>query len=266
MKDHFIDIGKNLYTLLINIHKIPTPPPTNHPHISSEDYRKIVTNHVQESKDEYFTSSLFMPVESQRSSSLKYILNDNDQIIQKTDDEYENPDDACSVISKVIVDIYKETLEDHVCTERIRRKQFRDILSINENYEKLQIYCIRSQKRNRGVTAKTQAIQWIIKSSKPAEDKPPMITAQTVSKLIKGAVRIKRLLELSNNNYNILDTFSDLKVEFFTTTSMNVVNYERWLKLVETNSIISFDEGKILYEAHKTSSKKRRSEQLKNSG
>ena len=55
-----------------------------------------------------------------------------------------------------------------------------------------------------------------------------------VSKLIKGAVRIKRLLEISNNDYNILDTFLDLKIEFFTTTSMSAINYERWLKLVQS--------------------------------
>ena len=47
-----------------------------------------------------------------------------------------------------------------------------------------------------------------------------------VSKLIKGAVRIKRLLEISNNDYNILDTFPDLKIEFFITTSMSAINYE----------------------------------------
>ena len=266
IKNHITDIGKSLHILLINIHKIPILPPTNHLHMSPEDYRKIVTNLIQEDKNEYFTSSeIFTSVKNQKSqrSSLNFILNDNNQIIQKIDDEYEDPNVACTVISKVIVDIYKETLEDHVFTERIRRKQFRDILSINENYEKLQIYCMCSKERKKGVTAKSQAIQWIVKSSKPAKDKPPMITAPTVSKLIKGAVRIKRLLGLSNNNYNILDTFPDLKVEFFTTTSMSVVNYERWLKLVETDNIISFEEGKILYEEHKTSSKTRRLEQLK---
>ena len=266
MKNHITDIGKSLHILLINIHKIPILPPTNHLHMSPEDYRKIVTNLIQEDKNEYFTSSeIFTSVKNQKSqgSSLNFILNDNNQIIQKIDDEYKDPNVACTVISKVIVDIYKETLENHVLTEQIRRKQFRDILSINENYEKLQIYCMRSKERKKGVTAKSQAIQWIVKSSKPAKDKPPMITAPTVSKLIKGAVRIKRLLGLSNNNYNILDTFPDLKVEFFTTTSMSVVNYERWLKLVETDNIISFEEGKILYEEHKTSSKTRRLEQLK---
>jgi len=83
-----------------------------------------------------------------------------------------------------------------------------------------------------------------------------------VSKLIKGAVRIKRLLEISNNDYNILDTFSDLKIEFFTTTSMSAINYERWLKLVQSDKIIFFEEGKILYKKHKASSKKKRIEQF----
>lgn len=147
--------------------------------------------------------------------------------------------------------------------KELDRKQFRD------NYEKLQIYCMHPQIRKKGITAKTQAIRWIVKSSKPAKDEPLMLKASMVSKLIKGAVRIKRLLEISNNNYyNILDTFPDLKIEFFTTTSMSAINYERWLKLVQSDKIISFEEGKILYEEHKASSKKKRMEQfnkLKNS-
>ncbi|CAB4438035.1 unnamed protein product [Rhizophagus irregularis] len=33
-----------------------------------------------------------------------------------------------------------------------------------------------------------------------------------------------------------------------TSPSMNTANYERWLKLVETNNLISVDNGKQLYQ------------------
>jgi hypothetical protein len=301
LKNRVIDIGKSLHILLANLHKIPVPPPTNNPQISPEEYRKIVTNYLLKD-DEYsnciddFTPTetqtsqksslnfilddnnqstnfpnckdIFIPVESQTSqkTSMDFILNNNDQttpITQtKIDYEYVNPDLACSVISSTIVNIYKNILENHVCTEILRRRQFRDILLINDHYEKLQIYCMRSKERTKGITAKSQAIQWIIRSSKPAKNEPPMIKAPRISKLIRGALRIKRLLELSNNNYNILYTFPDLKIDFFITTSMSVVNYERWLRLVESGIIISLEEGKKLYEEHKILSKERKRSEL----
>jgi hypothetical protein len=102
----------------------------------------------------------------------------------------------------------------------------------------------------------------IVRLSKPAKDQAPKIYAQTISKLIKGALRVRRLLELSNNNYNIIDAFPDLQPNFFTATGMSVVNYERWLVLVKTNTIISVKEGEILYNKYKALSKKKRLEGL----
>ena len=80
-------------------------------------------------------------------------------------------------------------------------------------------------------------------------------------------MRIERLLKLSNSNLSILDAIPDLHATFFTKTDMNVINFEIWLKLVETNTVISVAEGKKLYENYKTECKKERLKNLKaNSG
>jgi len=89
-----------------------------------------------------------------------------------------------------------------------------------------------------------------------------ILKKQTLSKLIRGGSRIRRLLEISNNNFNILDAFPDLQPNFFTSTSMNVINFERWLILVKKNIIISAKEGKDLYRKYKDSNKKFRLENL----
>lgn len=57
-------------------------------------------------------------------------------------------------------------------------------------------------------------------------------------------MRIERLLKLSNNNLSILDAIPDLHATFFTKTDMNVINFEIWLKLIETNTVISVAERK----------------------
>ncbi|POG77366.1 hypothetical protein GLOIN_2v1767934 [Rhizophagus irregularis DAOM 181602=DAOM 197198] len=45
---------------------------------------------------------------------------------------------------------------------------------------------------------------------------------------------------------------------------MNTANYECWLKLVETNNLISVDNGILLYQEYKEKPKKQRLEMVKN--
>lgn len=51
----------------------------------------------------------------------------------------------------------------------------------------------KKKKENNG---KTQAIKWIVRSSKPAKDKPPMIKAPMVSKLI-----VSMMIHSSSSNW-----------------------------------------------------------------
>jgi hypothetical protein len=61
----------------------------------------------------------------------------------------------------------------------------------------------------------------------------------------------------------MVDSFPDLQPAFFTATKLNVVNFERWLKLVKTGELISAEEGRKLYNEYKESAKKIRLENLK---
>jgi hypothetical protein len=183
--------------------------------------------------------------------------------LQCTSEEFEfKKQEICSKLARFIIEIYDHSLRNQVVTEMIRRLQFRHLLAILESYEMLQIYCNLSQERKKGITVKSQAIKLIVRHSKPGYDQAPRIYAKTISKLIKGALRIKRLLELAGNNFNVIDAFPDLQVSFFIGTGLNAVNFERWIKLVEKNVVISAKEGRRLYDEYKATAKKMRSKNL----
>jgi len=171
--------------------------------------------------------------------------------------------EACTKLANFIVKMYDDSLKSQVVTEIMRRTQFRYLLSILECYEKLQIYCNLTQDRGKGVTIKTQAIKLIVSQSREGDDnKVPKISTNTISKLIKGAVRVRRLLELAENNFGIIDGFPDLTINFFRGTRLNAVNFERWMKLVEENDLITEEEGRKLYVKYKDLTRETRSKNL----
>ena len=127
----------------------------------------------------------------------------------------------------LIINLYNLSIEEYMSTEIMRRHQFQYYLLILECYEKLQTFCYNNSQRKKSITIKSQAIKMIVDSA------GEILKKQTLSKLIRGGSRIRSLLEISNNNFNILDAFPDLQPNFFTSTSMNVINFERWLILVK---------------------------------
>src|SRR5437868_6671373 len=116
-----------------------------------------------------------------------------------------------NLISIMIIFLYELTM--------MRKSQFQYYLLILECYEKLQTFCYNNSQRKKCITIKSQAIKMIVDSARG------ILKKQTLSKLIRGESRIRRLLEISNNNFNILDAFPDLQPNFFTSTSMNVINF-----------------------------------------
>jgi hypothetical protein len=191
-------------------------------------------------------------------------LDDPVLILQCSPEDFESKkQEACTKLAKFIVDIYDTSLRNQVITEIIRRLQFRCLLTMLEHYELLQVYCNLRQDREKGTTVKSQAMKLVVMHSKPGYGQAPKIHTKTISKLVKGAIRIRRLLELSGNNFNIIDAFPDLQINFFTGTGLNATNFERWLLLVKNNRTISIKEGKSLYHEYKASAKKTRLENLK---
>jgi hypothetical protein len=186
-------------------------------------------------------------------------LNNPGSLLTLSEEEFESQKDlTCAIISNIIIRIYDMSLKDQITSEIIRRRRFRYLILFLTYYEKLEIFCSIHRERGKGSTIKNQAIKMIVKSSKPSQQDTAKIKHTTVTTLLNKATRIKRLLNIALDNYNIFDAFPDLEPEFFSTKKLNVINYERWLKLVETGNLISFDEGSQLYKNYKASAKEER--------
>ncbi|CAB4440049.1 unnamed protein product [Rhizophagus irregularis] len=168
---------------------------------------------------------------------------------------------ACSKLSKNIFDIYETSLEQEVQADYMRRDQFRYCLKILQHFQTLETYFKIYHERNKGQTIKTNVIRSIIKSGGNGHLE---LTGNKLKLIIQRAKRIERLLNLANNNYNIFDAFPDLNITFFSANRMNTYNYEHWLILVQTNNLVSADEGRRLYKEYKEKCKKERYEYLRN--
>lgn len=294
----YITMGKNLYSLLQNINKIPSPPPTNASEINTGNYRSLLIDYLSSIDDvgqfdqnynDIFTTIIDDNHQSSQKSSLNFILNEEEEekqiksnalvttsakeqdlsvqdvisnfdrdpssLLDLPSAEFENKKhEACIYITNIIVIIYEKTLQDHRTTELLRRRQFRYLIMLCDYYEKLEKFCSLCKTRSKGVTIKSQAINMIAAQS--------TIKLSTISSLLIKASRVQRLLQIASNNYNILYSFPDLYPQFFSPTKLSVVNFERWLKLVETNELPPFEEGEKLYNEYKESAKQLRSDKF----
>ena len=272
-----VKMGKSLYLLLQNIHKLPSSPPTRNPNIikKSEKYREILIHHLEKIDDISkfnISSEEFLPINFNDTKEKQLFSTNVDQVpkcinetelLKLSNQDFESKkEEIIKNLANHIILIYNEISNVPVVLDIARRKKYRYFLLILECYHKIEIYCNLYKKRIRGRTIKSQAKKWIINCSKTANESQKLNDAN-LSLIIKGAVRIKRLVEIAQENLAILDAFDDLETKFFTTTFMNVVNFERWLKLVETNTMIFLEEGQSLYEKYKAEVKKERLENLK---
>jgi hypothetical protein len=220
---------------------------------------------------------IFIPVDesstsstpSSSKSSINFIMNDDvenvdpETLIKLPIDDFEKKqNEVCELITNKIINIYEATVKDQVKSELLRRSQFNNLILLLKYYEKLEVFCNLHLMRDKGKTVKTQAIKMIVRSSKPSKDKPPHIKNREMTAVLSQAARIRRLLNLANNDYNIFYAFPDLHPQFFLSKKLNVANYERWLKLVETGVLPSVETGKKLYNECKEEIKKRRLENL----
>ena len=154
-------------------------------------------------------------------------------------------------------------LEQEIQADYMRRDQFCYCLKILEHFQTLETYFKIYHEWNKGQTIKTNVIRSIIKSGK-GHNQHLKLTGSKLKLIIQRAKRMERLLNLANNNYNIFDAFPDFNTTFFSAKRMNTYNYERWLILVQTNNLVSADEGRRLYEEYKEKCKKVRYESLRN--
>lgn len=139
-----------------------------------------------------------------------------------------------------------------------RRKQFRSYIDILSIQRRIEIYCSLYKSRNKGETIKNQTTSKILKYSNNID-----ITAKELKSILRAAKRIESLLKVANDNWSIIDAFSNVKVNFFRST-ISVHDYEIWLKIVETGQVITEGEGKLFYLLKKQQGIKSRKDKLLN--
>src|SRR3989337_2240559 len=126
---NFINMGKDLHILLQNIHKLPTPPPTNNPQYTTKKYQSILVNHLTniENVDKFSLTirEIFIPVDEPSASStspassklsINYIIDDDvegidpETIINLPKDDFKKKqNEVCEFITNKIINIYEVT-------------------------------------------------------------------------------------------------------------------------------------------------------------
>jgi hypothetical protein len=109
----------------------------------------------------------------------------------------------------------------------------------------------------KGQTIKNQV------SNKIVEYSQQKIQHNDLKIIIKAAKRIERLTNLSNGDWRVIDMVPNLDINFFRSTSISVIAFECWLKIVETNQILSEEDCHKIYLKKKDDDNKLRKDNIK---
>ena len=257
-------MAKKLHTLLLYINKIPVQAPIMNPIKFDRDddsyiqflLEKLHTKTREEFESEINNSNYFLQVnelsnyeeEEEEDEQLK---EEEDSIISEVnllllDESFDNvKEKTIKTLVSQLTKVYDNVIKEHVEVEIKRRKNFRSYIDFLRLYRKIEVYCNLYKVRTKGETIKNQTNNKIIEYSSQK------IRQNDITNIIRAARRIEHLINLSNNNYSIVDTFPNLNVGFFKSTSINVVAYECWLKIVESEEMISEEEGQQIYSEKK---------------
>jgi hypothetical protein len=177
------------------------------------------------------------------------------ELLNNEDESYFDlqKEDVIKKLSCQIGKIYDQIIKVHIEEEIKRREVFRSYVNILSIQRRIEIFCSLHKSRNKGETIKNQSTNKIIKYCN--------ITAKELKNILRAAKRIENLLKVANNNWSIIDAFPNIKVNFFRST-INVHDYEIWLKIVETGTRISEGEGKSIHLQKKQQEIKSRNDEL----
>ena len=252
-------MAKNLRILLLNIDKLPDQPFMMNltKFEKGEPYIQFLLNKLSSSTKEEFEAEIEGP---NNSNFLKIDLpninfggeRENLEIISEVDLLKLDPsffdqekEEAIKTLVSQLINIYDKVLKEHVEAEIKRRRNFRNYIDFLSIYRKIEIYCNIYKLRAKGETIKNQTHARIIEYSSEK------IRPNDLSLTLKAAKRVERLVNLTNKNWNIVDMFPNLDVNFFRSISVSVAAYESWLKIVETGEMISEDQGFEIYQEKK---------------
>jgi hypothetical protein len=258
-------LGLLLHQLLLNLNKLPNPAPIMNPlkFEKTDLYIQALLRKLErgvefsEDDDDFL---LNVNVQSQIDDGKNEAIVISEIDLLKNEDEIHfnlRKEEAIKILSCRIGKIYDKILEEYVEEEGKRRQRFRSYVNILEIQRKIETYCCLYKDRNKGETIKNQSTIKILSHN-------PKISAVDLKNILRAARRIESLINVANNNWGIIDAFPNIDVRFFKSTSINVHNYESWLKLVETGKKTSEEEGKVIYQAKKQRENQSRKDELSN--
>jgi len=267
-----LEIGRSLHLLLQNISKLPSPAPTMNPNIfeSADLYNQALLKRLDSiiSQEEFGSRPGFLETipadDSNQKESEAVIMPETDLLKLSEIDFSRCKEETIKLLSLQVGKIYDNFIQSYINCEIQRRSRLRFCVDILLLQKRIEIYCCLFRNRKKGQTVKSQSIKKIVMYSKPTRTSVPKIKTNDITRLLRAARRIERLLSISNNNWLILDAFPNLTVDFFKSTSINVSNYERWIKFVETGELVTEKEGKKLYKKYKYEQDCKREEYLQN--
>jgi len=271
-----LTMAYNLHRLLLNLNKLPSPPPIKDLNVfqSNEWYIADLLRNLEniETDEEFDKFHGFLKVNDIKSSRNSIQNSENIQdlriiseieLLKLSEKEFLNEKElAIKTLVSQIIKLFDKFQEDCIEEDFRRRSKLRCYVDILDLQHKIEIYCNLYKERKKGETLRQQAKKKIMTYSKPDDDSPSKINYVEFTNIIRAARRIKRLLNIVNNNWGIVDAFPNLDVNFFKSTSINVNNYERWLSLVEFNKPITEEEEKKRYQQNKMKEIKQRQENI----
>ncbi|UZO00578.1 uncharacterized protein OCT59_011701 [Rhizophagus irregularis] len=264
-----VKMAKILYVLLANIEKLSDHPPMMNPFEieKQETYIQLLLskllekNTKEEFESEIENNKIFLKIE---------YTNENEDEIDESDviSEVEllklgessfsqiKEETIKTLVSQLVI-VYDKVLQQHIDVEMKRRKSFRDYINFLSIYRKIEIYCNLYKIRIKGQTIKNQV------SNKIVEYSQQKIQHNDLKIIIKAAKRIERLTNLSNGDWRVIDMVPNLDINFFRSTSISVIAFECWLKIVETNQILSEEDCHKIYLKKKDDDNKLRKDNIK---
>ncbi|PKY61511.1 hypothetical protein RhiirA4_486587 [Rhizophagus irregularis] len=264
-----VKMAKTLNVLLANIEKLPDHPPMMNPFEieKQETYIQLLLSKLLEknTKEEFETE-----IENNKSFLKIEYTNENEDEIDESDviSEVEllklgessfsqiKEETIKTLVSQLVI-VYDKVLQQHIDVEMKRRKSFRDYINFLSIYRKIEIYCNLYKIRMKGQTIKNQV------SNKIVEYSQQKIQHNDLKIIIKAAKRIEKLTNLSNGDWRVIDMVPNLDINFFRSTSISVIAFECWLKIVETDQILSEEDCHKIYLKKKDDDNKLRKDNIK---
>ncbi|CAB4496052.1 unnamed protein product [Rhizophagus irregularis] len=208
-----IEMAKNLHKLLLYFDNLPTIPPTMNPNnIDVKLYIKKLLEKLSTLTKEEFEAE----IENQNNKDfLKVYYSEEEE-------------------EKVVIDFQNELNFPEIISET-------NFLKLDSDFDIMYKRKYYKNTKARGETIKNQTNKKIIEYSSSSKFK-----TQDISIFIKTGKRIEKLISLSNREWEIIDAFPNLDINFFKSTTSNAA-YEVWLKLIETGLIMTKEEGQTIY-------------------